>query len=659
MNNIFKKPSNEIAITDAFWNRYIQLIREEMIPFQWNVLNDVEDIVIDKERDDASIPNEKSHVLENFKIAAGIKEGHHYGWLFQDSDLYKWLEAVANSLSIEADDNLKKIADEVIDLLENAQDEDGYLSTYYQIDAPNLKFRRLFESHELYCAGHLIEAAIAYYQATGEDKLLGIACRFADCIDENFGPEEGKIHGADGHQEIELALVKLYETTKNKRYLELSEYLLLIRGQDPDFYTRQLEENNEKNLSSGPIGPINLKYHQAYKPVIEQATAEGHAVRLVYMAAAMADVAYHTNNEKMFQACKKIWKNIIEKRMFVTGGIGSTVHGEAFTFDYHLPNDTMYCETCASIGLVYFAYNMLKIETDASYSNIMERCLYNTVISGMALDGKHFFYVNPLEVDPLASKLDPEKSHVKPTRPSWFGCACCPPNIARTLTSIGKYVYTEKKDAILLNLFMSNKSMLEINGHSVVIEQIADYLENGEVKIAITNKDNQDFEIGIRIPDWTNKWSIKVSGQVIQPVISNNYAFISCANNLEEIDLQFDMPILQLAANPLVKSDRGKVAIQRGPFVYCLEEEDNGKNLHLIQVKEKMSVKIMNDRYLGEIQAIESEGQQVSVESKWKGQLYLPYEKENVQPKKVTFIPYYSWGNRSLGEMAVWIGKKE
>lgn len=201
--------------------------------------------------------------------------------------------------------------------------------------------------------------------------------------------------------------------------------------------------------------------------------------------------------------------------------------------------------------------------------------------------------------------------------------------------------------------------MLEINGHSVVIEQIADYLENGEVKIAITNKDNQDFEIGIRIPDWTNKWSIKVSGQAIQPIIKNNYAFISCANNLEEIDLQFDMPILQLAANPLVKSDRGKVAIQRGPFVYCLEEEDNGKNLHLIQVKEKMSVKIMNDSYLGEIQAIESEGQQVSVESKWKGQLYLPYEKENVQPKKVTFIPYYSWGNRSLGEMAVWIGKKE
>lgn len=659
MNILLKKPVNDIAITDAFWNRYIQLIREEMIPFQWNVLNDNEDIVIDKERNDASIPSEKSHVIENFKIAAGLKDGHHYGWLFQDSDLYKWLEAVANSLTIEEDKKLKKMADEVIDLLEEAQDEDGYLSTYYQIDAPDLKFRRLFESHELYCAGHLIEAGIAYYQATGEEKLLTIACRFADCINEHFGPEDGKIHGADGHQEIELALVKLYEITGNATYLELSQYLLLIRGQDPDFYTRQLEENREKQLSSESIGPINLNYHQAHKPVTEQDTAEGHAVRLVYMAAAMADVAYLTDNKKMFRACKNIWSNIIEKRMFVTGGIGSTVHGEAFTFDYHLPNDTMYCETCASIGLIYFAYNMLKIETDGSYANVIERCLYNTVISGMALDGKHFFYVNPLEVDPIASKLDPGKSHVKPTRPSWFGCACCPPNIARTLTSISKYIYTMKEDSILVNLFISNKAILDNNGQAVIIEQLADYLEKGEVKIIVTSEGNQGLNIGIRIPDWTNKWSIKISGKFVQPVVKNEYAFISCTKDSEELTIQFDMPILQLAANPLVKSDRGKVAIQRGPFVYCLEEEDNGKNLHLIQLKEEMVVKVITDPLLGKIQIIESEGQQATIESKWKDKLYLPYKKETVQPKIATFIPYYSWGNRSLGEMAVWIGKKE
>ena len=659
MDTLLKTPLNDIAITDAFWNRYIQLIREEMIPFQWNVLNDNEDIVIDKERNDASIPSEKSHVIENFKIAAGLKDGHHYGWLFQDSDLYKWLEAVANSLTIEEDKQLKKIADEVIDLLEEAQDEDGYLSTYYQIEAPDLKFRRLFESHELYCAGHLIEAGIAYYQATGEEKLLTIACRFADCINDHFGPEDEKIHGADGHQEIELALVKLYEITGNATYLELSQYLLLIRGQDPDFYTRQLEENKEKQLSSETIGPINLNYHQAHKPVTEQDTAEGHAVRLVYMAAAMADVAYHTGNKKMFRACENIWSNIIEKRMFVTGGIGSTVHGEAFTFDYHLPNDTMYCETCASIGLMYFAYNMLKIEVDGSYANVIERCLYNTVISGMALDGKHFFYVNPLEVDPIASKLDPGKSHVKPTRPSWFGCACCPPNIARTLTSINKYIYTKKEDSILVNLFISNKAVLDNNGHAVMIEQVADYLEKGEVKIIVTNEGNQCLNIGIRIPDWTNKWSIKISGKVVQPVVKNEYAFISCTKDSEELTIQFDMPILQLAANPLVKSDRGKVAIQRGPFVYCLEEEDNGKNLHLIQLKEKMHVKVINDPLLGEIQIIESEGQQATIGNKWKNKLYLPYEKETVRPKIATFIPYYSWGNRSLGEMAVWIGKKE
>lgn len=659
MEKVIQTKRKDVSITDDFWNRYITLIKEEMIPFQWNVLNDQEDIIIDKERDDASIPSDKSHVIENFKIAAGKESGHHYGWLFQDSDLYKWLEAVAYSLALEHDNKLKKMADEVIHLLEEAQDEDGYLSTYYQIDAPKLKFRRLFESHELYCAGHLIEAAIAYYEATGEDKLLQIACRFADCINANFGPEEGKIHGADGHQEIELALTKLYEVTGNREYLNLSGYFLQVRGQDPDFYTKQLQKNKEEGLTHESIPMINLKYHQAHKPVLEQETAEGHAVRLVYMAAAMADVAYYTDNDKLFQTCKKIWGNIVERRMFVTGGIGSTVHGEAFTFDYDLPNDTMYCETCASIGLVYFAYNMLKIESDAIYSNVMERCFYNSIISGMALDGKHFFYVNPLEVDPKASKFDPGKSHVKATRPSWFGCACCPPNIARTLTSIGKYIYSEKEDSILVNLYLDNKTALNYQDNPITIEQETDYLENGKVKIKIHNDQNKELKIGIRIPTWTNDWTIKVSGHEIQSAEKNGYVYLLTSQKKEEISLQFSMPIIQLSAHPLIKADTDKVAIQRGPFVYCLEEEDNGNNLHLLRIKDKTTMKIKKSSNPEKIIVIEVEGEKSVIEEKWHEQLYLPYEKGKKQSKTLSFIPYYSWGNRSLGEMKVWIHKKD
>ncbi|GEL67359.1 hypothetical protein MPS01_15140 [Marinilactibacillus psychrotolerans] len=351
---------SEITITDEFWKRYIELIKNEMIPFQWDVLHDQGNITIDKERNDASIPSDKSHAIENFKIAAGRSEGHHYGWLFQDSDVYKWLESAANVYSIAQDEKLKEMMDEVVDLLEDAQDEDGYLSTFYQIDAPELKFRRLFESHELYCAGHLIEAAIAYQAATNDDRLIQVVEKLIRCIQNHFGSEKGKINGADGHQEIELALVKLYEVTQNEEYLELSKWFLEIRGQDPEFYQKQLDENRKLGLGKEHPFSINTVYYQAHKPVYEQEEAAGHAVRLVYMAAAMADVAYHTKNKKMLTAAKRIWKNIVKKRMYITGGIGSTVLGEAFTFDYDLPNDTMYCETCASIGLMFFAKAMLK-----------------------------------------------------------------------------------------------------------------------------------------------------------------------------------------------------------------------------------------------------------------------------------------------------------
>lgn len=649
-----------IKITDKFWERYFDLIKDEMIPYQWNVLHDKENITIDKERDDENIPSEKSHAIQNFRIAAGMDEGDHYGWLFQDSDVYKWLEAASNSYAINQDNKLLLMINEIVSLIETAQDEDGYISTYYQINNPKLKFRRLFESHELYCAGHLIEAAVAHYKATGSERLIRVSEKLVDCIENHFGPEEGKINGADGHQEIELALVKLYEITKDESLLSLSTYFLDVRGQDPDFYEKQLRENIENGLSKGPIPTINNEYHQSHKPVIEQEEAVGHAVRLVYMTAAMADVAYYTNNQKMFNACKKIWNNIVKKRMYITGGIGSTVHGEAFTYDYDLPNDTMYCETCASIGMMFFAKNMLKHESDTSYSDILERCLYNTVLSGMTLDGKHFFYVNPLEVQPEASKKDPGKSHVKASRPSWFGCACCPPNIARTLTSLDQYVYSSKSDTLLVNLFMNNHGEIKLNDGLLKIQQETMMPYSGNVKLNLELDKINEMKLGIRIPSWANDFHIMKNGKEIEGKRDSGYLYIGLSERQTEINIHFDMEIIQWSSHPLVSGNQGKVALQRGPFVYCLEEEDNSKYLHLnFLTDQSITEKSVEDPILGNIKILETVGEKEIINAEWIDHLYLKHTRKEVEPAPLTFIPYYTWANRSIGEMQVWINKRE
>lgn len=643
--------NNDLSINDIFWKRYTDLIKKEMIPYQWDVLHDNLDIFIDKERDDPGIPSEKSHAIDNLKIAAGQKEGNHYGWLFQDSDVYKWLESAANSYALNADEKLLEMMEEVVSLIEDAQDEDGYLSTYYQIEAPELRFRRLFESHELYCAGHLIEAAVAHYKATGNERLIKVSEKFIDCIKEHFGSEEGKINGADGHQEVEWALVKLYEVTGKEDYVELSKWFLEIRGQDPDFYLKQLQENKEKGLDDRPVPHINTKYHQAHQSIHEQEEAVGHAVRLVYMAAAMAEVAAIHKDEKMFQSAKRLWDNIIKKRFYITGGIGSTVHGEAFTFDYDLPNDSMYCETCASIGLLFFARAMLKNEVDVEYAEVMERTLYNTIISGMALDGKHFFYTNPLEVNPKASQKDPGKSHVKPTRPSWFGCACCPPNLARTLTSLNKYVTSVDDEAIYVHLLMDFEAEIEIGKQTIKLIQNVDLSEKANVKIALEGV-TDPVTIYVRLPEWGDMFSLKNNSSV-----KDGYAeFI--INEDKRLSIEFDMPVMMWQAHPLVRNNKGKVALQRGPFVYCLEEEDNGDNLHLLSLTEKPVAESTTDNTLGSFYALKGKAKKQVIDDSWNSHLYQLSETAAHEEIDVTFIPYHLWANRSVGEMMVWIDKE-
>lgn len=643
-----------ISITDQFWSKYTKLIRKEMIPYQWDVLHDRAGISIDRERDDHGIPSEKSNAIENLKIAAGQKKGNHYGWLFQDSDVYKWLESAANSYALNPDDNLLDMMNEVAQLIEEAQDEDGYLSTYYQIERPDLRFKRLFESHELYCAGHLFEASVAHFKATGSNKLINVSEKFVNCISEHFGPEEGKINGADGHQEIELALVKLYEVTGKKEYVDLSSWFLKIRGQDPDFYTKQLIDNKKKGLSTGTIPHINTKYHQAHQPVLDQEEAVGHAVRLVYMAAAMAEVASIHNDEKMFAAARKIWDNIVKKRLYITGGIGSTVHGEAFTFDYDLPNDTMYCETCASIGLLFFAKAMMKNEIDVEYAEIMERTLYNNIISGMALDGKHFFYVNPLKVDPKASKNDPGKSHVKPTRPSWFGCACCPPNVARTLTSLNQYISDTVDNNLYIHMYQDFEGTYEFDGQTVSISMNTDLPYNGRTSVKVSRVSHK-INLLLRVPTWAD--SYKINDKNLSVIEKDGYISIAISTDVT-FELEFAMPVIEWHSHPLAKDNYGKVALQRGPFVYCLEEEDNGENLHLLNLQTKPDPQEINDNILGKYVSLKGMAERHLIDDSWNNYLYQSENYESIKEIDVTFIPYHLWANRSVGEMKVWVNKK-
>ena len=646
-----------ICVTDPVWKKYKELVRKEMIPYQWAVLNDSIDISIERERNDASIPNEKSHAIENLKIAAGLKKGEHYGWVFQDSDVYKWLEAVSYSLLDTWDDELKDLADGVVELISKAQEPDGYISTYFTISCPERRYMRLAESHELYCMGHLLEALVAYNIATGSALSMEIAKKLADHLCDTFGPGEGKYHFADGHEEVEIGLMKLYHLTGTSKYRDLAEYFLKVRGDSPKEWGRLKSLDKGGNILGG-ISTEPMKYNQTHLPVEEQDTAEGHAVRVVYMCTAMADVAKASGNKEFENACKKIWRNIVDKRMFITGGIGSTVLGESFTLDYDLPNDTMYCETCASIGLIFFAKQMLGLERNSEYADVMERALYNTALSGMALDGKHFFYVNPLEVVPEKGKLDPTKSHVKSVRPQWLGCACCPPNLARLITSVEDYIYSVFDDVVLVNLFIASEMSLEDKGKKISIRQKTDYPRSGKVLFEIENKEDEAVTIGIRLPGWRDGVSGSVDGEKAQVTDEKGYWYVKVPSGEHRIVFDMEIRPKRWYANLNVSEDIRKVAVARGPQVYCVEGKDNGDNLHkLVLKKDSELTDHFEEGLLEGVSVVDGEGIRFTEDSREgeRAALYTDRPRFEKQPVKIHFIPYSTWGNRGENEMRVWL----
>ncbi|WP_020432391.1 glycoside hydrolase family 127 protein [Paenibacillus riograndensis] len=634
------------VIRDDFWGRYIQLVQEVVIPYQYEALHD-------------RLPEaEPSHAIANFEIAAGRRTGEFHGFVFQDSDLAKWLEAVGYSLRLKRDPELEARADAVIDLVAAAQQPDGYLNTYFTVKEPGKRWTNLQDCHELYCAGHFIEAAVAYYEATGKDKLLNTMRRMVDHISSVFGPEEGKLKGYDGHQEIELALVKLYRLTGEEQYLKLSSFFIDQRGQEPNFLRQEWEARDRvTHWSSSPAGSIDLKYFQAHIPVREQTEAAGHSVRAVYMYTAMADLAALTGDRALHDACVRLWDNMTGKQMYITGGIGSTHKGEAFTFDYDLPNDTVYAETCASIGLIFFARRMLELEPDARYADVMERALYNNVLGSMAQDGRHYFYVNPLEVWPQACTCNPDKHHVKSERQGWFGCACCPPNVARLLTSMNQYIYTVHGDTLYTNLYIGSELNMTLGGTAVAVSQQSNYPWEGTVTLKVDPAEAAEFGIALRIPSWSSSAEIRVGGEKLSldENVEQGYCVIRRVWNAgDTIELKLSMEAHRVYAHPELRADAGKTAIQRGPLVYCLEAADNSTPLSSIALHESAPfTEHFEASLLGGAVVVKGQGSRIE-QAGWSGGLYSR-AKAPVEAATITAIPYYLWGNRGSGEMKVWI----
>lgn len=633
----------KVSIHDSFWSKHVDLVRNAIIPYQWEAMND-------------RIPDaESSHCLENFKIAAGRAKGDFYGAVFQDTDVAKWLEAVGFSLACYPDEVLEKTADEVIDLIADAQCEDGYINTYFTIKEPDKRWTDLCEGHELYTAGHLMEAAVAYYEGTGKRKFLDCMCKFADLICDTFGTEEGKIHGYPGHEEVEIGLIKLARVTGNKKYMDQAKYFVDARGVGENYFMKEMSRPDYKMIFP-EFADYTPAYSQSHKPVREQTTAEGHAVRAVYLYCAMADLAEAYQDEGLLKACKTLWNNIVEKRMYLTGGIGSSGHLERFTVDYDLPNEYNYSESCASIGLALFGLRMAQITGESQYMDVAERALYNTVLAGIALDGKSFFYVNPLEVWPPACMEGSSKKHVKPIRQKWFGVACCPPNIARTLASLGQYVYSQRpeKKELYVNLFVSNETELDWNKDKIFVKLQTEFTWVNTYSLEVKNVPADGMDLMLRVPDYAQDYQVKADGNIYEEnkESEKGYRRVHVEKDTK-VEVSFAAPAKFVYANPQVRADSGKVAIVRGPLVYCLEEIDNSQNLPAIFVDTDEPLKEEKSDLFGGIVTVKAKGKKI-VEASVSDSLYSG-EKPQLEDVELTAIPYPYWNNRGEGEMLVWM----
>lgn len=621
----------EVQITDDFWFPRMEINRKVTIPFAFE-------------------KSEETGRIDNFAKAGGLMHGKFIGRRYNDSDVFKIMEGAAYSLTLYPDKELEKYLDDLIEKIAAAQEDDGYLYTARTIDPDNPpsgageeRWSNLGSSHELYNVGHMYEAAVAYYLATGKRNFLDIAIKNAGFIDSVFRPD--KRRGFPGHQEIEIGLVKLYRFTGDKKYLKLAKFFLDERGR---------QKHEKKFSEESPFSIYNQAWYlQAHKQVIEQDEAIGHAVRATYMYSGMADVAALTGDIEYINAIDRIWKNVVSKKIYITGGIGSRHEGEAFGDDYELPNATAYNETCAAIGNVFWNHRLFLLHGDAKYIDVLERTLYNGLLAGISLNGDLFFYPNPLESDGKY-KFNQGES----TRKHWFDCACCPVNIGRFVPSIPGYVYAHKNDNLYINLFVQGSGKFNIGNNLVKVIQETRYPWEGKVKISVEPEQTVKFSINVRIPGWARNepipsdlytWlnpnteipTLRVNSETLSPDMDKGFACITRRwKKGDVIELDLPMPVKRVVAHEMVKDNIGRVALQKGPIVYCLEGVDNEGHVLDRHIPDDLSFKVeFRPDLLGGVNVLKG--------------------KEEEGKEQIIAIPYFAWSHRGIGEMAVWLPRKK
>jgi hypothetical protein len=562
--------------------------------------------------------------------------------MFWDSDVAKWIEAASYSLAMHPDPQLDGLLDEVIALIAQAQHADGYLNTWFTTIDPRDRWTNLRDWHELYCAGHLIEAAVAHYEATGKRTLLDVLCRYADHIGSMFGPGPGQKRGYCGHPEIELALVKLAHATGERRYMELSRYFVDERGRQPHYFDQEARARGEDPAT---FWARSYEYNQSHLPVREQPEVVGHAVRAVYLYSATADLSAEYGDAGLLGACKRLWTHLTTKRTYVMGGIGASRSNEGFTSDYDLPNESAYAETCAAIGLIFWAHRMLQLDLDRRYTDVLELALYNAVLSGVSLDGETFFYDNPLA------------STGTHHRQAWFSCPCCPPNLARLLASLGAYVYAQNETDAVVHLYIQGAGQFQIDGQRVTLRQETNYPWDSSVVLHMELERPASFGLRLRLPGWCAAPQVHVNGAKVDVSAASEAGYLRIAREWQDGDqvaLDLPMPVERVYAHPAVVANAGQVALRRGPLVYCLEQVDHSVPLHRIALPEMAD---LTPRFapdlLGGMVVLGGSGVALD-DAGWDGVLYRS-DRPTTQPCSITAIPYYAWDHREPGPMRVWI----
>jgi uncharacterized protein len=576
-------PFTDVKLSDQFWTPRIETNRTASLPHNIDWCK-------------------KTGRIDNF-VNSSKGKGKFEGLVFNDSDVYKVLEAASYSLAAHPDPALETTVDEIIAKIAAAQQPDGYLNTYFTLAEPGKRLTNLKDMHELYCCGHLIEAAVAHFRATGKRTLLDVAVKYADFVDSVFGPT--KRQGVPGHEEIELALAKLSQATGQEKYMTLAKYFIDTRG-----------DKSKRTLWG--------EYHQDHLPVRQQSEIVGHAVRAMYLYSGTADVAAHSGGKALIDAMGRLWQDVTQRKMYITGGIGALSEGEAFGKDYELPNESAYCETCAAIGLALWAHRLNLMHGDAQYADVVERVAYNGILSGVGMDGRKYFYVNPLASD--------GKHHREP----FFDCACCPPNVARFLASLPGYVYASGDAGVYVNLYVAGTAQIPLGENTVTLTQETQYPWDGTVRITVDPNTPGRFTVALRIPAWCHAAKIAINGKAVAPVVmEKGYAMVRHQwQSGDVLTLALPMPVERMEAHPRVKADIGRVAVVRGPIVYCFEAVDNGGRAKetVLARDPKFAVEHRNDLLGGVtvVTAFAADG------------------------RKITAVPYYAWDQRAPGEMVVW-----